>query len=375
MRETGIYQQMGDLRYFLPYPLPPTNPPLHMSNEMMTLYGETSFALGQLNEMGQRLPDPKRFIKTYVIKEALLSSAIEGIHTTLIDIFTHPLGNTQLSRDTQLVLNYTHALDAALQMRPQEELPLALRVILKAHETLMQTKEGERASPGLFRKQSVRVGELTPPMAPEIPKLMSDLEKYINEPSELPALIKAGLVHVHFETIHPFLDGNGRIGRLLIVLMLINNGLLTLPILYPSYYFKKYHLEYYQRFDQVRTQGDFEGWVIYYLRVMRNSAIDAYTRAREIEALETTLHTLIQKDKSFTKMRDTASASLKFLFSQPITSIVEMSQQLNKSYNTIQNILTIFAQHHLVSENTTHKRNKLYRFEPYLALLEKEYLI
>lgn len=373
MRETGIYQQIGDLRYFLPYPLPPTNPPFNMNSEILTLYGEASFALGQLNEMGQRLPDPKRFIKAYVIKEALLTSAIEGIHTTLLDIFTHPLGNTKLSRDTQLVLNYTHALDAALHMFLQEELPLVLRVILKAHETLMRTEEGEKASPGLFRKQSVRVGELIPPIAPEIPKLMSDLEKYINEPSGLPALIKAGLAHVHFEIIHPFLDGNGRIGRLLIVLMLIDNGLLTLPILYPSYYFKKHHLEYYQRLDQVRTQGDFEGWITYYLRVMRDSAIDAYTRAKEIEALEITLNAFIQKDSSFTKMRATASASLEFLFSQPVTGIVEMSQQLGKSYNTIQNILTIFAQHHLVSENTINKRNKLYRFEPYLALLEKEY--
>jgi len=146
--------------------------------------------------------------------------------------------------------------------------------------------DGEKANPGSYRKQSVRVGNLVPPPAPEVSKLISDLEKYMNEPSELPPLIRAGLVHVQFETIHPFLDGNGHIGRLLIVMMLIDSGLLTLPVLYPSYYFKKHHLEYYQRLDEVRSNGDFEGWISYYLKAIRDSAIDSHKRAKEIEALD-----------------------------------------------------------------------------------------
>lgn len=374
MRETGIYQILGDLSYFIPHPLPPANPPLEMNSTMMSLYGEASFALGQLNEMSQRLPDPKRFIKAYVIKEALLSSAIEGIHTTLIEVFTHPLGNAfKPSKDTQLVLNYTHALDTALQMLQEQGLPLVSRVILKAHEALMSVGEGDKAAPGHFRKQSVRVGELVPPPAPEIPNLMSGLEKYINEPSEMPPLIKAGLAHVQFETIHPFLDGNGRIGRLLIILMLIEGNLLKLPILYPSYYFKKHHSEYYQRLDRVRTHGDFEGWINYYLKAIRDSAIDAHTRAKAIEDLEIKFKELIQADASFNKMRETASNALEFLFSQPITGITEMSQRLGKAYNTAQHILKEFTKHNLVSEEIIHKRNKLYRFEPYLACLEKEY--
>jgi Fic family protein len=383
MRETGIYQRLGNLDYFLPHPLPPTNPPLELSGEMMLLYGEASFALGQLNEKCLRLPDPKRFIKAYVIKEALLSSAIEGIHTTLLEIFTTPLDlsnsskNIRPKKDTQLVLNYINALEAALEMIQMDGFPLVARVILRAHEVLLSVGENDISSPGFFRKQSVSVGNLIPPLAPAIPELISDLEKYINESKQnstaLPPLIQAGLAHVQFETIHPFLDGNGRIGRLLIVLMLIDSDLLRLPILYPSYYFKKYQTEYYQKLDRVRTHGDFEGWISYYLMAIRDSAIDAYRRATEIEELEIKLKNLLQNDVRFTKMRGSAGEILNLLFSRPVAGVAEMSKTLGKSYNTVDKILKEFVTMGFVSETIVHKRNKLYRFEAYLELLEKEY--
>jgi len=374
MRETGIYQVMDKLRYFIPYSLPPMNPPLTLTPEMMSLYGEASFALGKLNEMSLKLPDPKRFIKAYVIKEALLSSAIEGIHTTLIDVFTYPLGESKPSKDTQLVLNYTQALDVALKMIQGDGLPLVSRVILQAHEALLSGGDGDKANPGSYRKQTVRVGELVPPPAPEIPRLMSELERYINEPTEdLPVLIRGGLAHVQFETIHPFLDGNGRIGRLLIVLMLIEGGSLDMPILYPSYYFKKHHAEYYRRLDLVRTQGDFEGWISYYLQAIKESALDAYARAKEIEELEQRLKDLIQTEQRFLKTKDTATLVLAGLFTQPVTGISEMSEAVGKSYNTVSAIFKLFLEVGLISESTSLKRNKLYRFDPYLAVLEKEY--
>lgn len=373
MRESGIYQNLGSVNYFIPHSLPPSNPSLELNYEMMSLYGEASFALGQLNEISLRLPNIKRFIKAYVIKEALLSSSIEGIHTTLLEVYTHTLGEGKPSKDTQLVLNYTYALDSALEILAKEELPLVTRVIMQAHKTLMEAGAGDKADPGHFRKQSVRVGDLVPPPATKIPDLMSDLEKYINTPSTIPSLIKAGLVHVQFETIHPFLDGNGRIGRLLIVLMLINDRLLNLPILYPSYYFKKHHFEYYHKLDRVRTHGDFEGWICYYLRAIRDSAIDAHKRAKDIENLEVKLKSFIKSDASFAKMRETASLTLEFMFAQPITNIPELSKNLGKAYNTVQNILNVFKTHSLVSEKIVNQRNKIYRFEPYLELLEKEY--
>jgi Fic family protein len=355
MRKTGDYYKLGELNYFIPHPLPPLNPPLELNAEIMSLYGEASFALGQLNEMSLRLPDPKRFIKAYVIKEALLSSAIEGIHTTILEVFTQSLEESKkVNKDTQLVLNYHEALDTALSMIKDEGLPLVTRVILRAHEALLYGGEGDKA-------------------APEISKLMSDLEKYINEPSDIPVLIRAGLAHVQFETIHPFADGNGRIGRLLIILMLVDSKLLSLPVLYPSYYFKKHHFEYYQTLDRVRTNGDFEGWIFYYLKAIKNSAIDAHTRAKEIESLEVQLKYMILNNHEFTKMRDTALSVLDFLFTQPVTGIAEMSKKLGKAYNTANNILNIFVKLGFVSESIIHKRNKLYRFTAYLNLLEKEY--
>ncbi len=180
-------------------------------------------------------------------------------------------------------------------------------------------------------------------------------------------------MYVQFETIHPFLDGNGRIVRLLIVLMLMNNDLLKLPVLYPSYYFKKYHFEYYQKLDRVGAHGDFEGWIYYYLKIIRDSAIDAYKRVEEIENLETKLRKLIHTDPGFSKIKETASQVLDVLFSQPITGIAEVSQKLGKAYNTIQKSLNEFLKQDLISENILHKRNKIYRFEPYLVLLEKEF--
>ncbi len=374
MRETGTYQTLGDLRYFIPHPLPPAQPPLDLQGEVISLYGEASMALGQLNEMCLKIPNIQRFIKAYVIKEALLSSAIEGIHTTLIDVFTQPIeGAGKPSKDTQLVLNYSKALETAYQMIAHENFPLVSRVILRVHEVLMSDGVGESSSPGQFRKQSVRVGELVPPPALKIPKLMSELEYFMNEPSELPSLIKAGLAHVQFETIHPFLDGNGRIGRLLIVLMLSHDGLLKSPILYPSYYFKKYHSEYYQALDRVRSHGDFEGWIIYYLKAIRDSAQDAYTRAQEIEALETHLQHMINSHKRFLKMKNTAIEVLHFLFGQPITTISPMCKEINKSYNAVQNILNEFVTLGFITERIINKRNKVYYFTSYLSILEKEF--
>ncbi len=371
-RETGIYQNLGESRYFVPHPLPPSNPSLELTAEIAALYGEASFNLGRLNEMALRLPDPKRFIKAYVMKEALLSSAIEGIHTTMIDVFTASMTASKPNKETQLVINYTQALEEALRMMKEEGLPLASRVILAAHQALMEAGEGDKSTPGHYRKQSVRVGELVPPLAPKVPELMSGLEKYINEDSSLPPLIKAGLAHVQFETIHPFLDGNGRIGRLLIVLMLMDSKLLDIPILYPSYYFKKYHLEYYQQLNRVRTHGDFEGWIAYYLRAIKESSLDAYVRAKEIENLEKEIAMMIQAEPKFAKMRLTAIGVLCVLFQKPVASIEEISQVMGKSYNTVHNIIMRFIDLGVVSENKEQQRNKLYCFEPYLQLLRKE---
>ncbi len=375
MRISGIYQKSGNIESFIPHQLPPKDPPLALSSDLFALNAEAHFNLGKLNEMALRIPETKRFIKAYVIKEALLSSDIEGIHTTLLEVFTQPLGkSTKLNKETQLVLKYTEALEVALLNMKEEGLPIVSRVILAAHETLMSGTASDYAAPGHYRKQLVRVGDLVPAPAQEVPRLMADLEKFINTAGTLSPLIMAGLAHVQFEMIHPFLDGNGRIGRLLIVLMLIDSGLLSAPILYPSYYFKTHHQEYYQALDRVRTHGDFEGWVAYYLRAIISSAQDAHTRAKAIESLAKQLYERIQSGKRFGgKMRDTAFKTLEILFQSPIINAVDLSVQLGKSYNTAVRILTNFQDIGILVEATTKTRSRLFSFQLYLALLEKVY--
>lgn len=373
MRKTGTYEQLGSMRYFIPDQLPPKDPIFIIDVAMNELYGEAMHHLGKLNEIADRLPSMQRFIKAYIIKEALLSSAIEGVHTTLMDVFTQPFLADRPKKDTQLVLNYTKALGVALSMMRDEGLPIISNLICKAHEVLMQLGHGDKANPGNFRKQSVKVGNLIPPPPLRIPDLMADLERYINLDDSLAPLIKAGLAHVQFETIHPFLDGNGRIGRLLIVLILIDNGLIAAPILYPSYYFKKHHLEYYLSLDRVRTHGDFEGWIVFYLKAIKETAVDAYQRAKDIEQLEQELKEIVATQKRSHAIQEMRRLALTILFSHPVINIKTLSAELKVAYNTASNIIVDFVKLGILIEETGQKRSRLFRFKAYVELLEKEY--
>jgi Fic family protein len=375
MRKTGMYEKLGSIDFFTPFSLPPDNPPLTMTPEIIELCVQAMYNLGTLNATSKRLPDQKRFIKTYAIKEALLSSAIEGIHTTLIEVFTYSDNlSTEINKNTQLVVNYMQALEIAINMIEQQNLPICSRVILAAHKALLSNKDGQNSDPGNYRNQTVRVGSLVPPMAPKIPDLMADLERYINENKSLPVIIQAGLVHLQFETIHPFLDGNGRIGRLLIILMLLDSKLLDDPILYISYYFKKHHAQYYQALDKVRTHGDFEGWIVYYLQAVTQSAFDANLRIQEIQKLELVLKNQITNNPEFLKTKDLAYEILQHLFATPVITIAQMSHKINKTYNTTSVIMNKFIEMKIIvqTDATEHKRYKQYCFMQYLDLLEKE---
>jgi len=240
-------------------------------------------------------------------------------------------------------MNYTKTLYSSIESIEKNNLPISTRVILKLHKELMQAGEINRANPGNYRKQTVTVGNLVPPPANEILNLMSELEKYINIDETLPPLIKIGLVHVQFETIHPFLDGNGRVGRLLIVLMLIESGILSEPIIYPSYYFKKSSYDYYGLLDGVRTKGDFGSWIKYYLAVIRDSSLDACKRANDIEKLEKKIIKIISEDEKFSKTRETRLKAIPILFDYPIIGIKELSSESSISYNTAKNIISDFV--------------------------------
>ncbi|MGE0010333.1 MAG: Fic family protein [Candidatus Babeliales bacterium] len=375
-RQAGYYEKLGSINHFIPADLPPENPPFELTPQIAERYGAALQWLSKLDEAAGRLPNSSRFLKAYIIKEAMLTSDIEGIHTTLLDVYTQPLSGSKINKPTQLVLNYAKALEAALVMMKEQGLPIVNRVILRAHEILMTVGDSSKANPGHFRKQSVRVGQLIPPPAHMVPELMASLEKFINKQVEtattISPLIKAGLAHVQFETIHPFLDGNGRIGRLLIVLMFMEDNLLHTPILYPSYFFKKHQMAYYKHLDSVRTQGDFEGWVLFYLTAIEESSRDAYLRAKEIEKLYQQLHVIVQENSLFARKRDTAALALEQLFEYPVISIGHLADLMGKNYNTAHNIIKVFIELGWLTKQTKYSRNKLYSFTPYLEILEKE---
>jgi Fic family protein len=379
-RTTGNYTKLGNLNYFVPNPLPPNNPDFEFNKDLIDLYGAAMQALGQLNEMSHRIPNNSRFIKVYCLKEAIKSSAIEGINTTLIEIFTKKISSTEnknkINKQTQLVLNYNKALDRAIHKVRDNDFPIVSRIILDAHKTLMSDGDGEKASPGKYRKQQVQVGNLIPPPANEIENLIANLENFINEDNSIPTLIRAGLAHVQFETIHPFLDGNGRIGRLLIVLMLIQSNILSTPILYPSTYFKKHHLEYYHRLDSVRTKGDFEGWISFYLEAIKQSADDAYKRAIAIEKLEKNLNDKILGCELFTKNKlDQAKQVLSILFDSPAINVKNLQEELKISYNTAASIIDKFLKLDILTQQEEKKkRDKTFSFKEYLDLLDKDFL-
>lgn len=303
----------------------------------------------------------------------MMSSSIEGIHTTLLDIYTQPLGQTKTSKSTQLVLNYLDSLNAALSL--MTSLPISSRVIRSAHEILMSKGAGDKSNPGEFRQQSVRVGDFYPPLPKYISQYMADLEQYINTDLTHPPLIKAAIAHLQFETIHPFLDGNGRIGRLLILLMILDSQLLSTPILYPSYHFKKRQSEYYFRLSNGNLKGEFEEWIEFYLEVLGDSANDAYMRALEIEQLEVDIMNIFQSSKKYHRYLNVAVLAVPFLFEQPVFSITQLAGYLNRTYNATQKFLSILIDSGIVYADPYKKQNRLFQFKPYLDVLEKEYLM
>ncbi|KKR97157.1 MAG: hypothetical protein UU47_C0002G0029 [candidate division TM6 bacterium GW2011_GWE2_41_16] len=374
VRRTGEYRLVGPVDYFIPNALPPRDPDFFLDAHMIQLVSEITFMCGQLNELARKLPDLERFVRAYVIKEALLSSDIEGIHTTMLEVFTQPLGEQKTTKETQLVLNYYNALSDGLKLMDSD--PVSSRVLLKVHQDLLNG-EGAHVQPGLYRTQNVRVGYLVPPMFGEVPRLMHELETYIHDRDDqnmLPAIVRAGLVHVQFETIHPFIDGNGRVGRMLIQLMLIESGLLSVPIVYPSYYFKKQRAEYYFRLDQVRLEGDFEGWILFYLKALKESCTDAYRRAYDIEELEKRFTQMITESQDFSKTRQNALRALVICFRQPVITVSALSVALDNAYNTAHALIDRFIENGILVETTVRgKNNKMYIMKEYLDLLEKKY--
>jgi Fic family protein len=367
---SGHYEKFGEHNHFVPSSLPPS-PSLELDKELLELYGEAMQSLGKFAEAQTRIPSKRQFLDVYIAKEAVFSSQIENINTTLTQVLEYKSKEKSENKDVQEVLNYIEALHYGIKLMQEKNLPVSSRLITECHKKLLAGVRGEGKTPGQYRKVPVFVGSLVPPPPHYVENLIHDLEKFINENNSILPLIRTGLAHVQFETIHPFLDGNGRIGRLLIVLMMIDYELINAPVLYPSFFFMKYRSEYYDRLDNVRTKGDYEGWIKYYLRGVKASADDIVKRAWAIDALLENCGNKIEENLSRT--RKNAGILLDQLCDTPVITINDVSELINATYVTAQKLVNSFVDLGILQPEKNKQRNVSYSFRKYLDILEKEF--
>lgn len=363
----------GDAAYysFKPNPLPP-NPAIEQDEEMVALLVETHKQLTEFELISSYIPNIDIFIYMNILKEALMSSQIEGTQATLEDVLD-PNVETNANRDIGEVLSYKKAVDYAKEKL--NELPLGNRLIKLTHEVLMRGGRGEEKTPGEFRRSQNWIGghgvalkdaRYIPPNPREMEMAMSDLEKYINTGNDLDVLIRAGLIHYQFETIHPFLDGNGRLGRLLIVLFLLEQGVISSQALYISYYLKKNRIEYYDRLNEVRNKGNFEQWIKFFLKAVIVSAKDAVDKIK----LLSELHDLnIVRIEELGRARIPTRTVFEYLEKSPIIEISKTSRELGLSYNTVLGAVQRLEKLGIVAESTGKLRNRIFSYVEYLDIL------
>ena len=367
----------GEMAYqsFRPNPLPP-EPPIEMSNEMIAKLVDANRKLATLDGLSSRIPNMDLFVSMYVRKEALLSSQIEGTQCTLDDIL-NPFAQENTNLNVSDVVNYIRAEEFAINRL--QTLPLCNRLIKETHAVLMEGVRGQEKNPGEFRYSqnwiggqgsTLRNARYIPPNPEDMMNAMSDLEKYMNGEDSLDPLIQAALIHYQFETTHPFLDGNGRVGRLLITLFLMEKKILSTPSLYISYFLKMNRIEYYDRMTQVRKTGDYEQWILFFLQALSDSAEDAIQTIDEL----TKIHNRnAQKFENMTKRQQANAMNfLIYLEKNPIIDIQKTAAALNLSYNTVAKSVALFVDNGILQQTEKSGRSKIYSYVDYLAVLRKD---
>ena len=367
----------GEMAYesFRPAPLPP-NPPIEVSGELLTKLIDANKKIATLEGLSSRIPNMGLFVSMYVRKEALLSSQIEGTQCTLEDIL-NPLIEENTNRDVSDVVNYIRATEFALERL--KTLPLCNRLIKETHAVLLESVRGQEKNPGEFRYSQNWIGgqgstlknaRYIPPNPEDMLTAMSDLEKYINSDDTLDPLIQAALIHYQFETTHPFLDGNGRVGRLLITLFLMEKNILSTPALYISYYLKMNRIEYYDRMTQVRRTGDYEQWISFFLQAFADSAEDAIHTIDRLTALHDKSTKLFD---SLTKRQRTSVLKVfSYLESNPIIDIQKTATTLEMSYNTVSKVVSILIEDGILKQTDKSGKAKIYSYTEYLDILRKD---
>lgn len=367
----------GEMAYqsFRPNPLPP-EPPIEMSNEMIAKLVDANRKLATLDGLSSRIPNMDLFVSMYVRKEALLSSQIEGTQCTLDDIL-NPFAEENTNLNVSDVVNYIRAEEFAIDCL--QTLPLCNRLIKETHAVLMEGVRGQEKNPGEFRYSqnwiggqgsTLRNARYIPPNPEDMINAMSDLEKYMNGENSLDPLIQAALIHYQFETTHPFLDGNGRVGRLLITLFLMEKKILSTPSVYISYFLKMNRIEYYDRMTQVRKTGDYEQWILFFLQALSDSAEDAIQTIDEL----TKIHNRnAQKFENMTKRQQANAMNfLIYLEKNPIIDIQKTAAALNLSYNTVAKSVALFVDNGILQQTEKSGRSKIYSYVDYLAVLRKD---
>jgi len=380
--ESGSYQLTivgGErVRAFVPAPLPP-NPPLRMHGPLQQALESAVLALGRLDGIATLLPDEALFLYAYVRKEAVLSSQIEGTQSSLSDLLLYELNEAPgvPMDDVREVASYVAALDHGLS-RLRENFPLSNRLIREIHRVLMSSGRGSAKTPGEFRRSQNWIGgtrpgnaAFVPPPHTAVPDCMAALESFLHaEDDGLPVLLRAGLAHVQFETIHPFLDGNGRVGRLLITLLLCHAGVLKQPLLYLSLHLKQHRNIYYELLDQVRRTGDWEAWLAFFLEGVRMTAESAVNAAQRLSAM-------FQNDRMKAQAASgrRAGSVLRVhdaLKSQPILSLPVAGREAALSFATASAAMEVLAASGIVREITGKRRNRLFVYEQYVSILNEE---
>lgn len=376
-RRTGEFRpQAGGYAAFVPEPLRPDM--LNLDAELSRLLGDAASALGRLDGAAMTLPDPDLFVTMYSLKEALLSSQIEGTQASLVDVLQYeaegeePARQREKRSDAREVVNHQQAIHYGL--RRIAELPICKRLLREIHGVLMSGVRGQRRRPGEFRRSQNWVGEpgstieeatYVPPPVPEMHDALDDMERYIHEDRETHVLIKSGLVHYQFETIHPFEDGNGRMGRLLITFLLAKEKMLQRPLLYLSVYLKEHKARYYELLNRVRETGDYESWIKFFLRGIREVAREATETAREIRQMR-------DEHLGFVRANVGSPHAPRFLdqlMEDPAVTANEAAEKLEVSYPTANNLIADLAELGLLSEVTGRQRNRVFIYAPYVEKL------
>jgi Fic family protein len=369
------------VRAFVPEPLPPV-PPLELQGGRQQLLEKATAALGRLDSVCMFLPNPQLFLYSYIRREAVLSSQIEGTQSSLNDLLLFELDEAPgvPFDDVKEVSNYLAALEHGMT-RLQAGFPLCNRLLLEMHGALMATGRGSQKLPGEFRHSQNWIGgtrpgnaRFVPPPPHRVQDCMAALEKFFHEERDgLPILLRAALAHVQFETIHPFLDGNGRLGRLLIVVLLHHGGLLSQPLLYLSLYFKQHRSLYYELLDRVRAEGDWEAWVDFFLEGVCFTATAAVQTVQRLTTLfnEDISRVPEQVGGSAATVRS-ALAVLAVLRDRPLCTLKKMANRSKLSIPTVTKAVQILVDSGLAHELTGQRRNRIFAYTAYLDILNKE---